>query len=334
MYQLPEFTHNSTLSKIAILTSGGDSPGMNPAIRALVRTANKFDIEVVGVHRGYAGLIEEDFESLGNRSVSGLCHRGGTHLRSARCLSFHQSETRSKAAEILRKHQIDALVVIGGDGSLTGAHLLAQEHNIRVIGLPGTIDNDIFGTDDSIGFDTAVTTAVEAVDKISDTAASHDRHFLVEVMGRNSGALATQVALAAGAEMVIIPEHKKGLQEVRQMLAESRREGGESSGIIVVAEGSQTGWSYKLLEELQALGEDPRVCILGHLQRGGAPTAHDRILAATLGNCAIHYLLSGVDNVMVGINAGAVDTTMLVDVISARKSLDMANLTLIEELQR
>jgi 6-phosphofructokinase 1 len=333
MYQLPKFSHNTSFSRIAILTSGGDSPGMNPAIRALVRTAHSFDIEVIGIHRGYSGLLNEEFEPLNSKSVSGLCHRGGTYLKSARCLEFHEPTTRQHAADILSKHGIEALIVIGGDGSLTGAHALYQEFSIPVIGLPGTIDNDIYGTDDSIGFDTAVTTAVDGIDKISDTAHSHDRHFLVEVMGRNYGLLACHVAIAAGAEMVIVPEHKTDITDISQQLSQRRKEGIGSSGIIVVAESGREGWSYQLSEEMKQLGEDPRVCVLGHLQRGGKPTAHDRLLAATLGNCAVHALLEGQTDVMVGVTHGVVSTTPLKSVISQKKGLPIELMDLINELQ-
>ena len=333
MYQLPKFSLNATFTRIAILTSGGDSPGMNPAIRALVRTATSFNIEVIGIHRGYAGLLNEEFETLNSKSVSGLCHRGGTYLKSARCLEFHEPATRQCAFDILSKHGIDALIVIGGDGSLSGAHALYQEFSIPVIGLPGTIDNDIYGTDDSIGFDTAVTTAVEGIDKISDTAYSHDRHFLVEVMGRNYGLLACHVAIAAGAEMVIVPEHHSDISDISQQLAQRRKEGIGSSGIIVVAEAGKGGWSYHLSEEMRQLGEDPRVCVLGHLQRGGKPTAHDRLLAATLGNCAIHALLEGQTDIMMGVTKGAVSTTPLDSVITQKKGLPIELMDLINELQ-
>jgi 6-phosphofructokinase 1 len=333
MYQLPKFSNNASFTRIAILTSGGDSPGMNPAIRALVRTATSFGIEVIGIHRGYAGLLNEEFETLNSKSVSGLCHRGGTYLKSARCLEFHELATRQRAFDILSKHAIEALIVVGGDGSLSGAHALYKEFSIPVIGLPGTIDNDVYGTDDSIGFDTAVTTAVEGIDKISDTAYSHDRHFLVEVMGRNYGLLACHVAIAAGAEMVIVPEHHSDISDISQQLAQRRKEGIGSSGIIVVAEAGKGGWSYQLSEEMRQLGEDPRVCVLGHLQRGGKPTAHDRLLAATLGNCAIHALLDGKTDVMVGVTKGAVSTTPLNTVITQKKGLPIELMDLINELQ-
>ena len=333
MYHLPTLSHDRNFNRIAILTSGGDAPGMNPAIRSVVRTAISYDIEVLGIHRGYEGILAEDFERLDRKSVSGLCHQGGTYLRSARCLEFHTPEIRLQAAEILTRHGVDALIVIGGDGSLTGAHLLHKECDITVIGLPGTIDNDIYGTDDSIGFDTAVTTAVEAIDKISDTAHSHERHFLVEVMGRDYGLLATQVGIAAGAEMVIIPEHRADINDISQLLSERRRKGMGSSGIIVVAEAGKEGWSNQLAKQMKTLGENPRVCILGHIQRGGKPTAHDRFLGATLGNMAVHYLLAGESDRMIGITHGTVTSVPLNEVISQSKGLSPSLINMLDELQ-
>lgn len=334
MYKLPQLEAQLQFRKIAVMTSGGDSPGMNPAIRAVVRTAAKLGIDVIGIHRGYEGLIAEDFEPLRSRSVSHIIQGGGTVLKSARCLPFHKPEVRSKAHEILKKQGIEALIVIGGDGSLSGAHLLHQEHNFPVIGLPGTIDNDIFGCDDSIGFDTAVNTAVEAIDKLYDTALSHERHFLVEVMGRHSGFIAAQVAIASGAEMVILPEHPLDIDEISQELADHRKKGFSQSGIIVVAEGQGPDLTQRIAEQMRTIGEDPRVCILGHIQRGGTPTAHDRVLASTLGNLSVHYLLAGYTDVMVGVDTGTVTTVPLAEVISRKKALPTDLLSMIEELER
>ena len=335
MYKLPKLSKRYDLSKIAVLTSGGDSPGMNSAIRAVVRTAVKQGIAVMGIHRGYEGLISEDFESLKSRSVSNIIQDGGTLLKSARSPSFHKPEVRQKAAAILRKQGIDALVVIGGDGSLTGAHLLDTQEGVRVIGLPGTIDNDIYGCDDSIGFDTAVNTAVEAIDKIHDTSMSHDRHFLVEVMGRHCGLIAAQVGIASGAELVLVPENSLDIKDISQQLAENRKEGFSSSGIIVVAEGQAPNLTQRIAEQMRTLGEDPRVCILGHIQRGGAPSAHDRVLASTLGNMAVHYLLAGYHDVLVGVDTGKVCAVPLDQVIAnSNKHLPPELLRMIEELER
>ncbi len=334
MYSLPNLDITESFNKVAVMTSGGDAPGMNPAIRAIVRTANKAGIEVIGIHRGFQGLIAEEFETLNSRSVSHTVQGGGTLLKSARCPAFHDPDVRTRAADILTKHHIDALIVIGGDGSLAGAHLLTTEHQIRVLGLPGTIDNDICGTDDCIGFDTAVNTAVQAIDKIHDTAISHDRHFLVEVMGRKCGMIAAHVGIACGAELVLLPEHPLDFKDISIQLSENRKAGFSSSGIIVVAEGQGPDLTHRLAEEMRSIGEDPRVCILGHIQRGGAPSSHDRILASTLGNISIHYLLAGYQDVLVGVSNGSVTTTPLSEVIGCQKQLTSDLIRIIEELER
>ncbi len=323
MFSLPDLKPIKEFRSIAILSSGGDSPGMNPAIRAIVRAALNSGIsQVYGIPRGYSGLINNDFHKLSSGSVTNIIQRGGTILKSARCLEFKEPEFRANAAGILRDRGIDALIVIGGDGSMTGAHLFTEESGIPVIGLPGTIDNDIPGSDDTIGFDTAVNTALEAIDKIRDTASSHERLFLVEVMGRNSGFIATQVGIACGAEMVVVPEYAFDLHELCVTLSERRASGQGSSGIIVVAEGKDPGLTSRLAYQLDELAQDPKICILGHIQRGGSPSGHDRMLASCLGAFAIKYLLAGYSDIMVGVKNGAVTDIPLRYVISNKKILD------------
>ncbi|MEH6578762.1 MAG: 6-phosphofructokinase [Amphritea sp.] len=322
MYQLPVLKKSKNLNAIAILTSGGDSPGMNPAIRGLTRAALNQGIKVFGVNRGYSGLIIGDMTELKSVDVSNIVQRGGTVLKSDRCEAFKDPIVRNQAAEILREHSVDGLIVIGGDGSLTGAHLLTQETGVPVIGLPGTIDNDIYGTDDTIGFDTSVNTALEAIDKIRDTAVSHERIFLVEVMGRNSGHIASQVGIACGAEMIVVPEYEFKLESLCFSLANDRAEGRGSSGIIVVAEGPKPGLTYRLAQQLEAHGESPGVCILGHIQRGGRPTGHDRVLASCLGASAIDYLLAGYNDIMIGVKNSQITTVPLKDVMVKRKPLN------------
>lgn len=334
MYSLPTLEPIRDLNAIAVMTSGGDSPGMNPAIRGVVRTALSYGVEVYGVQRGYSGLIQDELEQLSSASVSNIVQRGGTFLKSARSQRFREPEYRQQAADNLRRRGIEALIVIGGDGSLSGAHLLEEETGIAVIGLPGTIDNDIYGTDDSIGFDTAVNTALDAIDRIRDTADSHERHFLVEVMGRNSGFLATHVGIAAGAEMVVVPEYAVNVEEIAAQLSDSRRSGSGSSGIIVVAEGGEPGLTNRLAQQLTALGEEPHVCILGHIQRGGQPSGHDRILASCLGAVAVDYLLAGYSDVMIGVQEGGVVTVPLDDLTRYRKGLDPQLLRIALQLHK
>lgn len=325
MYEIPSFSDDSHKPKaIAVLTSGGDSPGMNPAIRGVVRAALHQGIKVFGINRGYSGLIIGDMEEMNSSSVTNIVQRGGTLLKSDRCLAFKDLTIRHQAAEILKDKGIDSLVVIGGDGSLTGAHLLAAESSIRVIGLPGTIDNDIYGTDDTIGFDTAVNTALEAIDKIRDTALSHETLFLVEVMGRNSGFIATHVGIACGAEMIVTPEYEVKVDTISFQLASNREQGKGSSGIIVVAEGPTPGLTYDLAKQLKTHGQQPKVCILGHIQRGGIPSGHDRVLASCLGASAVDYLCAGFNDVMIGVRKGEIIETPLQHVIDKTKQLDEA----------
>ncbi|SEG85035.1 6-phosphofructokinase [Marinobacterium lutimaris] len=334
MYTLPELKQDKDFDSIAIMTSGGDAPGMNPAIRGVVRAALSQGIKVYGIQRGYSGLIADDMSTLQSGSVSNIVQRGGTVLKTDRCTAFKDPAVRAAAAEILRRRGIGALVVIGGDGSLTGAHLLQQETGIPVIGIPGTIDNDIFGTEDTIGFDTAVNTALEAIDRIRDTATSHERHFLVEVMGRASGSIAINVGMAAGAEMILVPERAIDVAAISSELAASRRAGTGSSGIIVVAEGPTPGLTSRLAEQLREQGQDPRVCILGHIQRGGSPSGHDRVLATCMGAMAVRYLCAGYSDIMVGVRDGSIIDVPLDDVIRFRKGLDPSLLDMALQVHR
>jgi len=334
MYQLPPLTKQLSYSAIAVMTSGGDSPGMNPAIRAVVRSALNNNIKVFGINRGYSGLIIGDIFEMDSKSVSNIIQSGGTLLKSDRCEAFHDPAVRKQAATILQEKGIEALIVIGGDGSLTGAHLMAVENSYPVIGLPGTIDNDVHGTDDTIGFDTAVNTAIEAIDKIRDTALSHERLFLVEVMGRNSGFIATNVGLACGAEMIIVPEYQIAVESISFTLATNREEGKGSSGIIVVAEGPEPGLTDQLAGQLKKLGQEPRVCILGHIQRGGVPNAHDRILASCMGATAVQYLLAGSRDIMIGVKDNKLIEVPLKDVVEHNKKMGTELLDIAHLLHR
>lgn len=303
----------SRLNRIGVFTSGGDAPAMNAAIRAVVRTGIVRGKEVYGIYQGYTGLIQSHWEKMDLRSVANILQRGGTILKSGRCPEFLNPEVRKQAAENVRKAGIDALVCIGGDGSFKGAQSLWEEHKIPIVGLPGTIDNDINGTDMTIGFDTAVNTALDAIDRIRDTAASHDRLFIVEVMGRDSGFIAVHVALAGGAEEVFIPEN---LTQIDQAIESIKRglQRGKTSSILVTAEGQKPGRAYDLAEAIRKkAGFEAKVCILGHVQRGGAPTAADRILASRLGAGAVDVLVNGQCDVMVGIHNGQYVTVPLKD---------------------
>jgi 6-phosphofructokinase 1 len=290
------------LSRIAVLTSGGDAPGMNAAIRAVVRTGIFNGLDVYGVRRGYQGLIEEDIFKMESRSVANIIGQGGTILKSARCKEFYHPQGRKKAYEVLKKWGIEALVVLGGDGSFQGARALSREWGLPCIGLAGTIDKDIEGTDFTIGFDTAVNTAVEAIDKIRDTADAHDRLFIVEVMGRDAGYIALHSGIATGAENILIPERKTDIDKVIDALAEKERRR-KLVNIIVVAEGDGCGGAEEVAKVVKdRLPQmDTRVCILGHIQRGGPPSSMDRFLASRMGYHAVECLLEGRHNVFVGI---------------------------------
>src|ERR1044071_8614651 len=290
------------ISRIAVLTSGGDSPGMNAAVRAVVRTGIYYGLEVYGVMRGYQGLIEDDMVKMESRSVANIIQRGGTILKTARCKEFYTPEGRKKGYEMMKKRGINGLVVIGGDGSFRGAVALSKEFDIPCIGIAGTIDKDIAGTDFTIGFDTAVNTAVTAIDKIKDTADAHDRLFIVEVMGRDAGYIALHSGIATGAEHILIPETKTDIEELINSLVEKERRK-KLVNIIVVAEGDEFGGANevpKVVKERMPF-MDTRVCILGHIQRGGSPTCLDRLIASRMGYAAVESLIEGRHNVMVGI---------------------------------
>lgn len=285
-----------------MLTSGGDSPGMNAAVRAVVRTGIYYGLEVYGIMRGYQGLIEDDIYKMESRSVANIIQRGGTILKTARCKEFYEPEGRKKAYNILKKRGIEGLVIIGGDGSFRGATLLSKEYDIPCIGIAGTIDKDIVGTDFTIGFDTAVNTAVEAIDKIRDTADAHDRLFIVEVMGRDAGYIALHSGIATGAESILIPERKTDIDSVINSLVEKERRK-KLVNIIVVAEGDEFGGANEIAkivrERLPHI--DTKVCILGHIQRGGSPSCIDRLMASRMGYHAVESLIEGRYNVFVGI---------------------------------
>lgn len=290
------------IKKIGVLTSGGDSPGMNAAIRAVVRTGIYYGLDVYGIMRGYSGLVENDIFKMESRSVANIIQRGGTFLKTSRCNEFLTKEGREKAYKNLKKHGIEGLVIIGGDGSFRGAQTFSNEYDIPCIGLPGTIDKDIAGTDFTIGFDTAVNTAVEAIDKIRDTADAHDRLFIIEVMGRDAGYIALHSGISTGAEHILIPEKKTSAEELIKSLQEKQTRK-KLVNMIVVAEGEDFGGAEELAKMIKQRipGQELRVCILGHIQRGGAPSCFDRVIASRMGYHAVECLLEGRFNVFVGI---------------------------------
>ena len=314
---------SNEIKKVAVLTSGGDSPGMNAAIRAVVRNAIFHNLQVIGVKRGYSGLLNSDFMEMQSHSVSKIISTGGTILKSSRCPEFTTGEGRKLAVENMKKQEIDGLVVLGGDGSFRGADLLWKESGFPVVGVPCTIDNDIFGTDFTIGFDTAVNTAVAAVDKIRDTADSHNIIFFVEVMGRNSGFIALNTAISCGAEATLIPETPTNIEQLCDYLERGRRKN-KTSGIVIVAEGDDEGSAAEIAEKVKTRlpGYQTRVTTLGHIQRGGSPTSNDRVLASFLGFEAVNALLRGKHGVMVGQIHGRVDYTLLEEASSKRNKID------------
>lgn len=320
MLKLPHIPTQKKLNCIGVLTSGGDAPGMNAAIRAIVRTGISRGCQIRGILRGYSGILNHQFIELSASSVANQIQRGGTLLKTDRCEAFFKKSVRKEAAQILRDEGIEGLIVIGGDGSFTGAHLLEKETGFPILGVPGTIDNDIAGTDDTIGFDTAVNTAIEAIDRIRDTASSHDRIFLVEVMGHSSGFIGLQVGIGGGAETIILPEKNETVDSICKTIERGLRRG-KSSSIIVVSEGPQPGLSNRLSGDLKKRGYSSRVCILGHTQRGGSPTAHDRILASSLGSLATAHLLAGTSNAMVGVQKSEVVLVPFSKVFGKKKKL-------------
>jgi 6-phosphofructokinase 1 len=323
------------IERVGVYTSGGDAPGMNACLRAVVRTAAAQDIDVVGIRRGYEGMIEGDFVEMERRSVSNIVQKGGTILKSARSKGFYTEEGRAQAARNVRDYDIDALVAIGGDGTFQGASQFCQEHDIPIIGCPGTIDNDLFGTDSTIGYDTALNTAIENIDRIRDTADAHNRLFLVEVMGRDAGFIALNCGIGGGAELVLIPETITEMGEIKDRIL-SLMSAQRRSTIVVIAEGDELGGARGIE---QALRDDPsfddidlRATILGHTQRGGSPTASDRVLASRLGVAAVESLLDGHTDVMVGLVKGEVKLTPLRNVWGRTKNIDYDLLKLTQLL--
>ena len=318
---------------IGILTSGGDAPGMNAAIRAVTRSAIFSGFKVKGIYRGYRGLITDEIIDFTTSNVSNIIQRGGTILKTARCKEFQTPEGRQLAYDTLKRHGIDALVVIGGDGSLTGARIFANEFNFPIIGLPGTIDNDLYGTDSTIGYDTALNTIMECVDKIRDTATSHERLFFIEVMGRDAGFLALNGAIASGAEAAIIPEISTEVDQLAELIQNGFRKS-KNSAIVIVAENPKTGGATALAERVKKEFPqyDARVTILGHIQRGGSPTAVDRILASRMGEAAIEAFLDEQRNVMIGIQNGKIVYVPFAKATMHNKGIDRNSLDLVKIL--
>ena len=308
------------IKRIAVFTSGGDAPGMNAAIRAVVRTASHYDLHVYGIQRGYEGMIEGELRRLEVRDVGNIIHRGGTMLKTARSMRFMTPEGRRSAYEALRAFDIDACIAIGGNGTFTGANIFSEEYDIPIVGIPGTIDNDLYGTDLTIGFDTAINTAIEAVDRIRDTADSHNRLFFVEVMGRNSGFIALSTAIGSGAGSVLIPEVPTTIDD----LLETLRLGAKRKklfSVVIVAEGNKIGSATEIAEKVKATFDfyDTKVAVIGHLQRGGSPTAMDRLLASRLGFKAVEALINEKRNVMVELSNNDISYTPFQDAISKHK---------------
>src|ERR1700743_442927 len=306
------------ISKLAVLTSGGDAPGMHPCIRSVVRTAIYNNLSVVGIRRGYQGLIEDDMFDMQTRSVSNILNLGGTILKTARCLPFRTDEGMELAYQNLKKHGVDALVVIGGDGTFTGALRFSKKYpDIAVMGVPGTIDNDLYGSTYTLGFDTATNTVVEAIDKIRDTADAHDRLFFIEVMGRDSGAIALRAGISCGAEAIMLPEKATAIDELIENL-KAGQHNKKSSSIVIVAEGDKNGGAYDIARIVQKEVKtyDIKVTILGHLQRGGSPSAFDRVLGSRLGYAAVNAMLRGVTQKMVGLQANHIKITSLEEALT------------------
>ena len=323
----------SEIKKIGVFTSGGDAPGMNAAIRAVVRTALYYNLEVVGIKRGYEGMINGEFLPMDRRSVANIIQRGGTILKTARSAAFMTPEGRKEANRQIKNQNIDALICIGGDGTFTGAKIFADEYNIPILGLPGTIDNDLYGTDFTIGYDTAINTVTDAVDKIRDTAESHDRVFIVEVMGRDSGLIALRSGISIGAESIMIPETKTDIEALLTRLEKSRKD--KSSRIIIVAEGEEdSGGAFHVADVIKERFPlfDTRVSILGHIQRGGKPTCMDRVLACRVGVAAVEELIKGRKAEMVGVVHGQIAFTPFDHAIKHHIEINQNLLKIVEIL--
>jgi len=324
---------SKSIEKIGVMTSGGDSPGMNAAIRSVVRSCAYYNVKCVGIYRGYEGMIDGDFQEMNARSVKDIINKGGTILKSARSSRFRTPEGRKIAYQKLQEADIDALVLIGGDGTFTGGLLFSKEFDIKVIGIPGTIDNDIFGTTHTLGFDTALNTVVDCIDKIRDTASSHNRLFFVEVMGRDVGHIALNVGVGAGAEVILIPEENLGLDRLIDSLKRSKRSG-KSSSIVVVAEGDKIGKNVFELKDYvdQNMADyEVRVSVLGHMQRGGTPSCFDRVLASRMGVKAVESLLDGKSGFMVGLLNDKMSLTPLEQAIKGQSKIDR-ELLLVSEI--
>ncbi len=321
------------MNKIALITSGGDSPGMNACVRAIVKTALHHGITPFGIYDGFQGMIDKRGVSLTYQDVDNIIHRGGTIIGTARCEEFRTVEGRKKAISYLKEENVDGLIVIGGDGSFTGAYLLGQEMNIPIIGIPGTIDNDIFGTDHTIGYDTALNTVIEAIDKIRDTASSHHRVFFIEVMGRDAGFIALNAAIASGAESVLIPEEITDIPNLVKELKVQNK--GRRSSIVIVAEGDDGGGAKEILEKVKPfLPEfDLRHSVLGHIQRGGNPSALDRIIATRMGNYAVELLIQGESNIMIGVFGEDLSTCSIEQGIKEHATPMMSKLDLLKTLR-
>jgi 6-phosphofructokinase 1 len=320
------------MKKIGVLTSGGDAPGMNACLRAVVRCGVSCKLEIVGIRRGYCGILDEDFVKLGNRSVSNIIQRGGTILGTARCEEMKTKEGIRKANEVLKRQGIEGLITIGGDGTFRGATALSRAGKVKVIGIPGTIDNDVYGTDYTIGFDTAVNTALDAIDKIRDTAGSLQRPFFVEVMGKCRGFIALEVGIAGGAENILIPEVETKAEQLSLNIRRNFKKGKKSS-IVIVAEGDDAGGAFSIAQQVwERLKLEYRICVLGHVQRGGSPTARDRVLATKLGAAAVDALARGMSGYMVGESNGQITLTPLPETWKKRKGLDSNLLRLVKVL--
>jgi 6-phosphofructokinase 1 len=320
------------MNKIALLTSGGDSPGMNAAVRAIVKTCLFHNIVPIGIRDGYKGMVEGEMYEMKYSDVDNIIHTGGTILGSSRCLEFKNKETRITAINNLNQIGVEGLIVIGGDGTFTGASILSDEMGIPVIGIPGTIDNDIYGTDHTIGYDTALNTVIDAVDKIRDTASSHHRIFFIEVMGRHAGFIALNAAVASGAESVLIPEEIPDLNELVAQIQSQNK--GKRSSIIIVAEGEQEGGSIELINKVAPMleGYDLRPTVLGHIQRGGSPSAFDRILATRMGSYAVDLILEGQKGIMIGSDGDKLITTSLETAVKLHNTPDLERLRLLKKM--